>query len=555
MPKIKLSGLVSDIKGKANGSVFARNNGGLYYRNNPSGGGQKTAKWAKAKAKFSSMSGKWRNLSPSEKLAWNNATSNYPTVNAFGDPRTPTGYELFMKLNQTLFNLGKPINTLPPIPKSFTSIGDTYLLTSDSFLFTPEHGYAPYNCQMDEYEEVELPGPCDDLDEDATDYEWENCWWHPSAKIINTFSAQSDAEAVIFSQLNVFNPLCVITTAEDKRIPINHNTFSNDYLNFYIVMDDPSAPILKFELKDLAAKWTGEFPIDPIEFGKPYRFTFVLNRKTSVESKAFIGAKEVFLLNETKLSDMKSLVGIRFDFIPGVDNNPSPSMIQHSVLSSFTPTLQDIGKIVRGYILPNMDYLFQYEPNKEGKFKNWGTKSLSSTSGGPVTNNLNNSFVKRDWGVSPWLQVTSVSEKGLDEEIIVNTSPMGSAGRTGTRSGFQRVAIVSDSKEGLSDVGLSFKENFGAVINDSFIQSNVQILNTSTGQLSAPTKIEFGYAQDEAGPFPDLLCSVTNDCPEGFVCSNGVCVPELQASKKEPKPTNNKNVKFKAGSELASSVN
>jgi hypothetical protein len=104
MPKIKLSALVSDIKGKSNGSVFSKNKSGVYFRNNPSGGGKKSVKWDKQKSLLGSLSTQWKSLTPAQQEAWNDAVTNYQTTNAFGDLRIPSGYELFMRLNGSLLS-------------------------------------------------------------------------------------------------------------------------------------------------------------------------------------------------------------------------------------------------------------------------------------------------------------------------------------------------------------------------------------------------------------------------------------------------------------------
>jgi hypothetical protein len=107
MPKIKLSALISDIKGKSNGSVFSKNKSGVYFRNNPSGGGKKSAKWDRQKSILGSLASQWKDLSTAQKEAWNDAVTSYQTTNAFGDIRIPSGYELFMRLNGSLLSSRK----------------------------------------------------------------------------------------------------------------------------------------------------------------------------------------------------------------------------------------------------------------------------------------------------------------------------------------------------------------------------------------------------------------------------------------------------------------
>lgn len=139
MPKIKLSALATDIKGKSGGSVFSTNSGGTYFRNNPSGGGRKTNTWNEQKVNFGAVSTQWKNLTEAQQEAWATAAPNFPTVNAFGEPRIPSGNELFMRLNSTLYSSGLPILSVPPSPAAFPSLGNFTLFNPDKWAFTPQN--------------------------------------------------------------------------------------------------------------------------------------------------------------------------------------------------------------------------------------------------------------------------------------------------------------------------------------------------------------------------------------------------------------------------------
>lgn len=141
MPKIKLSALVSDMKGKSQGSVFSTNSGGTYFRNNPSGGGRKSAKWDDQKNRFGSLATRWKALSDDQRAAWNEAASSYPTVNAFGDARLPSGYELYMRLNGTLVSNSLPVLTLPQVQRPLPDVTEIDLFTPDLFMFTPSRQF------------------------------------------------------------------------------------------------------------------------------------------------------------------------------------------------------------------------------------------------------------------------------------------------------------------------------------------------------------------------------------------------------------------------------
>jgi len=138
MPKIKLSALVSDMKGKSNGSVFSKNSGGVYFRNNPSGGGKKSAKWDKQKSNFSAISRSWRSLTEIEQQSWIDIVSQYPTKNAFGDVRLPTGFELYCRLNGALQAQNFPLLTTPLSPRSVPSVGYVGINWSEYFQLNPK---------------------------------------------------------------------------------------------------------------------------------------------------------------------------------------------------------------------------------------------------------------------------------------------------------------------------------------------------------------------------------------------------------------------------------
>lgn len=139
MPKIRLSALATDIKGKSGGSVFSSNAGGTYFRNNPSGGGKTSANWEKQKVNMSVLSSSWRNLSDEQKAVWEAQRSNYPTNNAFGESRLPSAYELYMRLNGVLLANGLPLLPVPLAPQSFTDLGEFEFFTPDKWAFTPQN--------------------------------------------------------------------------------------------------------------------------------------------------------------------------------------------------------------------------------------------------------------------------------------------------------------------------------------------------------------------------------------------------------------------------------
>lgn len=138
MPKIRLSALAVDMKGKAGGSVFSRNAGGVYFRNNITGGGKKSATWDKQKANLAAVSRAWKSLSIEEQDAWARAAADYPAKTVWGDTRQPSGYELYSRLNGVLQGAGLSVLTTPTAPRSIVDMGETEIVYPDLYQFQPQ---------------------------------------------------------------------------------------------------------------------------------------------------------------------------------------------------------------------------------------------------------------------------------------------------------------------------------------------------------------------------------------------------------------------------------
>lgn len=137
MPQIKFSSLVTDMKGKANGSVFSSNRQGAYMRTNKSGGGKKSLSWENSKSRLAYLSTQWKALTLAQREQWNAIAPSYPALNKFNEPYTPSGYQVFMRLNGTLYAQGLPLLTVPNAPRSIPSISEIPVYSVDNFCFTP----------------------------------------------------------------------------------------------------------------------------------------------------------------------------------------------------------------------------------------------------------------------------------------------------------------------------------------------------------------------------------------------------------------------------------
>lgn len=137
MPKIRLSALATDMKGKAGGSVFSTNSGGVYFRNNPSGTSSKKPANGLRKQMFATLSQSWKLLTEEQMTAWADAGILYPTTNAWGESRIPKGFELYMRLNMNLLAAGLAPLVVPVTPRSIPSITSCELVWTDEFQLIP----------------------------------------------------------------------------------------------------------------------------------------------------------------------------------------------------------------------------------------------------------------------------------------------------------------------------------------------------------------------------------------------------------------------------------
>lgn len=118
MAKIKLSAIVSEMRGKLNGSVFSKNRGGAYIRTKVTPVNPQTLAQGNVRATLTNLSQAWRGLTEAQRLAWASAVSGFTSTDIFGDIKTPSGINLYNKLNLNLAAIGEaPINT-PPVAVS-----------------------------------------------------------------------------------------------------------------------------------------------------------------------------------------------------------------------------------------------------------------------------------------------------------------------------------------------------------------------------------------------------------------------------------------------------
>lgn len=141
MAKIKWSGIgIVDGRGKINGTVLSKNRGGAYARVKVTPANPRYPAQMFVRSNLAFIAQKWRTLTQNERDAWSGAVSNYTRTDVFGDIKTPTGYNLYMRINTALrdastelfFNVPAPaVDVVAPDSSSLTASPESLNLTTE----------------------------------------------------------------------------------------------------------------------------------------------------------------------------------------------------------------------------------------------------------------------------------------------------------------------------------------------------------------------------------------------------------------------------------------
>ena len=116
MAKVKFSALVSEMRNKLNGSVFARNRGGAYLRTKVTPNNPKTTAQVQARNLLAQFSQSWRSLTQAERDSFSAAVGQWTRTDIFGDVVNPTGATLYIRLNINISLAGGSAITTAPQP-------------------------------------------------------------------------------------------------------------------------------------------------------------------------------------------------------------------------------------------------------------------------------------------------------------------------------------------------------------------------------------------------------------------------------------------------------
>lgn len=110
MAKVQYSALVSEMRGKFNGSQLSKNRSGNILQVKCSQRIGATPSQSLQRSTFGFLARYWRSLSPADQTDNSANSVNYPYTDKFGNTRYFTGYQLLLRSNLNL-----AVSALPPI--------------------------------------------------------------------------------------------------------------------------------------------------------------------------------------------------------------------------------------------------------------------------------------------------------------------------------------------------------------------------------------------------------------------------------------------------------
>lgn len=133
MAKVNFSGVATvDMRNKLNGSVYSKNRAGSYVRTKVTPVNPQTVAQQNVRNRLATMSQAWRALAESERQSWIDAAVNFPYTDIFGNSKTLSGFQLFVKLNVNLAITGTAQINSAPTPTEIPALAISALAADDS---------------------------------------------------------------------------------------------------------------------------------------------------------------------------------------------------------------------------------------------------------------------------------------------------------------------------------------------------------------------------------------------------------------------------------------
>jgi len=121
--KTKFGAIIVDGRGKIGGHVASKNRAGSYLRTKVTPVNGRTPAQILARGRLATLAISWAGvgLGDAGRLAWNNAVDLWKRTDVFGDLKSPSGFNLYQKLNNNLAQVGVGALTAPPLPAAITN--------------------------------------------------------------------------------------------------------------------------------------------------------------------------------------------------------------------------------------------------------------------------------------------------------------------------------------------------------------------------------------------------------------------------------------------------
>lgn len=125
MAKIKFGMMMTDARGKLGGQVFSKNRGGAYVRTKVTPSNPRTLTQMESRSALGVTSSAWNGLTDSQRASWNSAVDEFKRTDIFGDLKTPSGKNLFVRLNKNLLGVGALIIDNAPVKVEIPAMNAT----------------------------------------------------------------------------------------------------------------------------------------------------------------------------------------------------------------------------------------------------------------------------------------------------------------------------------------------------------------------------------------------------------------------------------------------
>jgi hypothetical protein len=132
--KLKFGMIVTDGRNKLGGHVLSKNRAGAYARTKVTPVNPRSSYQSNVRSLFTSLSQAWRGLSQDARTAWNNAVANYQRTDIFGDLKSPSGFNLYQRLNNVLATISGAPLTNPPLPDA---VPDCHIISVTATVGSP----------------------------------------------------------------------------------------------------------------------------------------------------------------------------------------------------------------------------------------------------------------------------------------------------------------------------------------------------------------------------------------------------------------------------------